>query len=173
MCKSPLNENALSSYGNHCSKVNSTILILRILLEYFNQLWFSERVTRNGKLVKNFSEKPCRMLVLGSLNYKYEVKLIRILITLWLSILDKDVRFQVLTAASMMFRIVFWNVLPCKIIVDRRFKSAYCLIHHPWWRQYAPLKRRSTNILHVSTFQKTILNWIKMFASMTNLFLRS
>jgi hypothetical protein len=29
------------------------------------------------------------------------------------------VRFQVLTAASMMFRIVFWDVLPCKIIVDR------------------------------------------------------
>jgi hypothetical protein len=29
------------------------------------------------------------------------------------------VRFQVLTTASMMFRIVFWDVLPCKIIVDR------------------------------------------------------
>jgi len=42
----------------------------------------------------------------------------------------KPVRFQVLTAASMMFRIVFWDVLPCKIIVDRRFRSAYCL-HHP------------------------------------------
>jgi hypothetical protein len=28
------------------------------------------------------------------------------------------VRFQVLTAASMMFRIVFWDVLPCKIIPD-------------------------------------------------------
>jgi hypothetical protein len=55
------------------------------------------------------------------------------------------VRFQVLTAASMMFRIVFWDVLPCKT--------------HPWWwRQYAPLKRRSTIILHGSTSQKTILN---------------
>jgi hypothetical protein len=31
-----------------------------------------------------------------------------------------EVRFQVLTAASMMFRIVFWDVLPCKIIVDRQ-----------------------------------------------------
>jgi len=50
------------------------------------------------------------------------------------------VRFQVLTAASMMFRIVFWDVLPCKIIVDRRFRGAYCL-HH----------RRSTIILHGST----------------------
>jgi hypothetical protein len=28
------------------------------------------------------------------------------------------VRFQVLTAASMMFRAVFWVVLPCKMIVD-------------------------------------------------------
>jgi hypothetical protein len=27
-------------------------------------------------------------------------------------------RFQVLTAASMMFRIVFWDILPCKMIVD-------------------------------------------------------
>jgi hypothetical protein len=33
------------------------------------------------------------------------------------------VRFQVLTAASMVFRIVFWNMLPCKIIVDRRFRG--------------------------------------------------
>jgi hypothetical protein len=31
------------------------------------------------------------------------------------------VRFQVLTAAIMMFRIVFWDILPCKIIVVRRF----------------------------------------------------
>jgi hypothetical protein len=30
----------------------------------------------------------------------------------------KVVRFQVLTTASMMFRIVFWDTLPCKIIVD-------------------------------------------------------
>jgi hypothetical protein len=41
----------------------------------------------------------------------------------------KFVRFQVLTAASMMFRIVFWDVMPCKIIVDRRFRGTYCL--HP------------------------------------------
>jgi hypothetical protein len=39
------------------------------------------------------------------------------------------VRFKVLTAASMMFRVVFWVVLPCKIIVDRRFRGAYCLHH--------------------------------------------
>jgi hypothetical protein len=29
-----------------------------------------------------------------------------------------NVRFQVLTAASMMFRVVFWDILPCKMIVD-------------------------------------------------------
>jgi hypothetical protein len=29
--------------------------------------------------------------------------------------------------------------------------------HHPWWRQYARLKRRSTIILHGSTSQKTII----------------
>jgi hypothetical protein len=31
--------------------------------------------------------------------------------------LVEPVRFQVLTAASMMFRAVFWVILPCKIIV--------------------------------------------------------
>jgi hypothetical protein len=72
------------------------------------------------------------------------------------------VRFKVLTAASMKFRIVFWDVLPCKIIVDRRFTGTYCLRHQGWWwwRQYVPLKRRSTIILHGSTSQKTILKII-------------
>jgi hypothetical protein len=40
----------------------------------------------------------------------------------------KLVRFQVLTAASMMFRAVFWDILPCKIVY-RRFRGAYCLHH--------------------------------------------
>jgi hypothetical protein len=43
-----------------------------------------------------------------------------------------NVRFQVLTAASMMFRAVFWDIIP--------------------------LKRRSTIILHGSITQKTALN---------------
>jgi hypothetical protein len=34
-------------------------------------------------------------------------------------------RFQVLTAASMKFRIVFWDVLPCKIIVDNYITRQY------------------------------------------------
>jgi hypothetical protein len=44
------------------------------------------------------------------------------------------VRFQVLTAATMKLRFVFWDVLPCKIIVDRRFRGT--------WRQHVPMKRR-------------------------------
>jgi hypothetical protein len=36
-------------------------------------------------------------------------------------------RFQVLTAVSMKFRFVFWDVLPSKIIVDRRFRGTFCL----------------------------------------------
>jgi hypothetical protein len=28
-----------------------------------------------------------------------------------------------------LFRAVFWDILPCKIIVDRRFRGAYCLHH--------------------------------------------
>jgi hypothetical protein len=32
--------------------------------------------------------------------------------------MKEKIRFQVLTAASMMFRAVFWVILPCKMIVD-------------------------------------------------------
>jgi hypothetical protein len=44
-----------------------------------------------------------------------------------------------------MFRIVFWDVLPCEMIVDRRFRGAYCLHHvgsssvdNHFTRQYIP-----------------------------------
>jgi hypothetical protein len=45
-----------------------------------------------------------------------------------------------------MIRIVFWDVLPCKIIVYRRLRGAYCLHHYPsetsvdnyFTRQYIP-----------------------------------
>jgi hypothetical protein len=50
------------------------------------------------------------------------------------------VRFQVLTAMSMKFR-VFWDVMPCsQVDVDRRFRGVYWLHHGPlnnfwtdWW----------------------------------------
>jgi hypothetical protein len=35
----------------------------------------------------------------------------------------------------MMFRVVFWDILPCKMIADRRFRGAYCL-HHQGCRVY-------------------------------------
>jgi hypothetical protein len=42
-----------------------------------------------------------------------------------------------------------------------RFLSLFRAVTHPWWwRQYAPLKRRSTIILHGSITQKTALNII-------------
>jgi hypothetical protein len=40
------------------------------------------------------------------------------------------VRFQVLTAASMKFR-VFWHIAPCsQVEVDRCFRGAYCRHHN-------------------------------------------
>jgi hypothetical protein len=37
----------------------------------------------------------------------------------------QDVRFQVLTVASMTFRVVFWDILPCKMIVPDDGGSTY------------------------------------------------
>jgi hypothetical protein len=54
------------------------------------------------------------------------------------------VRFQVLTAASMKFRIIFWDVLPCKVIVDRRFlmmeatRTSETSVDNYFTRQYIP-----------------------------------
>jgi hypothetical protein len=54
-------------------------------------------------------------------------------------------RFQVLTAASMMFRIVFWDILPCKIIVDRHsslmmeaVRTSETSVDNYFTRQYIP-----------------------------------
>jgi hypothetical protein len=54
-----------------------------------------------------------------------------------------------------MFRVVFWDILPCKMIVDRRFRGAHSSLMMEAAR---PLKRRSTIILHDSISQKTTLN---------------
>jgi hypothetical protein len=51
------------------------------------------------------------------------------------------VRFQVHTAASMMFRVVFGDILPCKIIVDNHFT-----------RQYIP----EDNSEHLQTFSSLL-----------------
>jgi hypothetical protein len=29
----------------------------------------------------------------------------------------------------LLFRVVFWDIVPCKMIVDRRFRGTYCLHH--------------------------------------------
>jgi hypothetical protein len=39
--------------------------------------------------------------------------------------LNQLVRFQVLTAASMMFRAVFWVILPCRMMVDNHSTRQY------------------------------------------------
>jgi hypothetical protein len=44
-----------------------------------------------------------------------------------------------------MIRIVFWDVLPCKMIVDRRFRGAYCL-HHSTSQKNSDHTRRRENL---------------------------
>jgi hypothetical protein len=41
-------------------------------------------------------------------------------------------KLPVLLLISLSFRAVVWVVLLCKIIVDRRFRGAYCLHHQGW-----------------------------------------
>jgi hypothetical protein len=43
---------------------------------------------------------------------------------------EKTPVHRILVKRIMKFRIVFWDVLPCKMIVDRRFRGACCLHHH-------------------------------------------
>jgi hypothetical protein len=57
-------------------------------------------------------------------------------------------RFQVHTAASMMFRAVFWVILPCKIIVDHHFT-----------RQYNP-EDSSEHHFHIFFYQRTLLSCV-------------
>jgi hypothetical protein len=52
-------------------------------------------------------------------------------------------RFQVLTAASMMFRVVFWDVLPCKIIecdflMMKAASTSETSVDNHFTRQYNP-----------------------------------
>jgi hypothetical protein len=77
--------------------------------------------------------------------------------------------FEVLTSASVKVR-AFCDVAPCSPVgLDRRFRGAYRLNYHGdspcWWRQYAPLKRRSTPTLHGATSQKAplfiLLNYLR------------
>jgi hypothetical protein len=55
---------------------------------------------------------------------------------------DTYVRFKVLTAASMKFRFVFWDVPPCKIIVIvlmlEAARTSETLVDNYFTRQYIP-----------------------------------
>jgi hypothetical protein len=80
------------------------------------------------------------------------------------------VGFEVFTAVTMK-NTFFWNVLPCRSCVNRRFEGTYRFHLHsrkisewgtsspiflPWiWRQYIPPKLRFTQDLHSATSQKT------------------
>jgi hypothetical protein len=40
-----------------------------------------------------------------------------------------------------MFRVVFWYILPCKMIVDRRFRGAYCLHQQGFYTAVYPRRQ--------------------------------
>jgi hypothetical protein len=67
----------------------------------------------------------------------------------WLSTDVSEVR------TASIIRIVFWDVLPCKMIVDRRFRDAYCLHHQGWVNSLALLKTLAgCNVRSVAMFWK-------------------
>jgi hypothetical protein len=70
--------------------------------------------------------QPCWPVRISSYTESRKIKLYT---ALKVATFYDTVRFQVLTAASMKLRFVFWDVLPCKIIVDRRFRGTCCLHH--------------------------------------------
>jgi pimeloyl-ACP methyl ester carboxylesterase len=57
---------------------------------------------------------------------------------------NKPVRFQVLSAASMMFRVVFWDVLPCKMsdtdssLMMEAVRTSETSVDNHFTRQYIP-----------------------------------
>jgi hypothetical protein len=62
----------------------------------------------------------------------------------------------------MKFRTVFWVILPCKIIVERRFRGTYCLHHHSSLMMEA-VRTYETSVDNYFTRQyipETILNFI-------------
>jgi hypothetical protein len=72
-------------------------------------------------------------------------------------------------------RPVVYPVFMDETSVDNYFTRQYIPednseLHPWWWRQHVPLERRSTIILHGSTSQKTILNFIPDDGGSTYLF---
>jgi hypothetical protein len=59
----------------------------------------------------------------------------------------------------MTFRFVFWDVLPCKIIVDRRFRGTYLWtsVDKYFTRQYMPKDKSERPTLLFCTYEDQIL----------------
>jgi hypothetical protein len=72
---------------------------------------------------------------------------------------DYEVRFQVLTAASMKMA-VFWVVALCSLVeVYRRFRSACCLLHQGECTAQQPSRQPSSvNMKTVMCLMSSILN---------------
>jgi hypothetical protein len=64
----------------------------------------------------------------------------------------------------LMIRAVFWVILPCKIIVDRRFRGAYCL-HHPW-SSGSITQKTALNIILAAVRTWNLTHWILFTASL-------
>jgi hypothetical protein len=47
----------------------------------------------------------------------------------WITVHTTVINSLLYLTVKLMFRAVFWVILPCKMIVDRRFRGAYCLHH--------------------------------------------
>jgi hypothetical protein len=98
---------------------NMTNLILYLLLEI--AFWIAPNVWHTG------CETRCVWICMFYLKWLYYHLSVRIMLQ-W-TIVSSFVRFQVITAASMMTG--FWDTAPCIVVeVDRRFRGACCL-HRP------------------------------------------
>jgi hypothetical protein len=58
--------------------------------------------------------------------------------------------------ADFMFRIVFWDIMPCRMIVDRRFRGAYCLHHQKTILNIIPAAIRTWNLILADFFHRVI-----------------
>jgi hypothetical protein len=95
---------------------------------------FGVNLTKTVKLIPSLSrilEIQCSYSVMTDVPrrpvHKYFVR------ELWL--FPFQLRFQVLTATNMEIR-AFWDISPCSLGVDRRFRGAYCLHRQGdegWW----------------------------------------
>jgi hypothetical protein len=72
------------------------------------------------------------------------------------------VRFQVLTAVSVKFRFVFWDVLPCKIIVILMMEAARTsetLVNNYFTLQYIPEDKFELHFSWLFFNQQVLCNW--------------